>query len=160
MLARCLGNPAFRVCHASIQSNHLHFLVEATDKLSLARGMQRLNILIARALNRELGRRGKLFAFRYHATQITNPAHARHSLAYVLNNWRRHRENEGCERAAEAALDPYASGFSFRGWANGHVATPDGFAPLPVSEATTWLLRVGWQKYGLIDAWEVPGPMR
>jgi hypothetical protein len=138
----------------------VHFLVEADDHIALGRGMQRLNSLAARALNRELGRTGKLFAFRYHATQITVPKQARHALAYVLNNWRRHREDRGCERASHALLDPYASGLSFDGCAGRRFDVPEGFGPLLVSEPSTWLLRVAWQKHGLIDAREVPGPMR
>jgi REP element-mobilizing transposase RayT len=159
-LVRCLGNDAFRVCHISIQGNHLHFIVEAKDERALSAGMQRLNILVARALNRELGRKGSLFAFRYHATQITSPKQARHCLAYVLNNWRRHREDESSERAQRAKLDPYASGLSFDGWNAPRFDIPDGFELLPVSEPTTWLLRVGWRKHGLIDVHETPGPWR
>lgn len=158
-LVKCLGNEAFRVCHISIQANHLHFLVEATDRSALAKGMQRLNILVAHALNRELGRRGTLFEFRYHATQIKSPKQARHALAYVLNNWRRHREDESCERAHTAKLDPYASGLSFDGWAGVAFAVPDGFEPLPVADPQTWLLRVGWKQHGLIDVYETPGPL-
>jgi REP element-mobilizing transposase RayT len=158
-LRRCLGQSTFRVCHISIQVNHLHFIVEANDKASLSSGMQRLNILVARALNRELARKGKVFAFRFHATQIKNPKQARHSLAYVLNNWRRHREDVGCERAKTAAIDPYASGLSFDGWACGSFKVPEDFTPLPVAEPSTWLLRVGWKQHGLIDTREVPGPL-
>ncbi len=158
-LVKCLGNDAFRVCHVSIQSNHLHFIVEATNRRALSKGMQRLNILVAHALNRELERKGTLFEYRYHATPITSPRQARHSLAYVLNNWRRHREDEGCERARTARLDPYASGLSFDGWNAPRFAVPDDFRPLPVSAPSTWLLRVGWKKHGLIDVFEVPGPL-
>jgi REP element-mobilizing transposase RayT len=159
-LVRCLGNDAFRVCHISIQGNHLHFIVEAKDERALSAGMQRLNILTARALNRELGRKGSVFAFRYHATQITSPKQARHCLAYVLNNWRRHSEDESSQRAQLAALDPYASGLSFDGWDAPPFAIPDDFTPLPVAAPSTWLLRVGWRKHGLIDPREVPGPMQ
>jgi putative transposase len=158
-MVKCLGNEAFRVCHVSIQANHIHFLVEASNKSSLSSGMQHLNILTARALNRALGRKGTLFEFRYHATQIRSPKQARHSLAYVLNNWRRHREDESCERAQLAMIDPYSSGLSFDGWNAPPFAVPAGYEPLPVSEPRTWLLRVGWRKHGLIDVHEVPGPM-
>jgi REP element-mobilizing transposase RayT len=158
-LVKCLGNEAFRVCHVSIQGTHLHFLVEASSTRALSAGMQRLNILTAKALNRELGRRGKLFAFRYHATQITSPRQARSSLAYVLNNWRRHREDETCERAQLAKVDPYSSALSFDGWKGVRFDVPADFIPLPVSEPSTWLLRVGWRRHGLIDVREVPGPM-
>jgi hypothetical protein len=156
---KCLGQRAFRVCHLSIQGNHLHFLVEAANKRALGSGMQRLNILAAKALNRELRRKGSVFEYRYHATAITNPRQARNALAYVLNNWRRHREDEGCERARWAALDPYATGLAFDGWANGTFRAPADFAPLQVDEARTWLIRVGWKRHAPIDVQEVPGPM-
>jgi REP element-mobilizing transposase RayT len=158
-LVKCLDNEAFRVCHLSIQGTHIHFLIEAASSEALAAGMQRLNILVAKALNRELGRRGKLFAYRYHATQITSPRQARNSLAYVLNNWRRHREDETCERARLASVDPYSSALSFDGWKGVTFAVPADFTPLPVAGPSTWLLRVGWRKHGLIDVREVPGPM-
>lgn len=159
-LVKCLGNQSFRVCHISIQANHLHFIVEASGRQALSAGMQRLNILTARSLNRELGRRGGLFEFRYHATQIKCPKQTRHSLAYVLNNWRRHDEDESCERARLAKLDPYASGLSFDGWAAPKFEVPEDFTPLPVSPPQTWLLRTGWKQHGLIDPFEVPGPLR
>lgn len=159
-LAKCLALKSFRVCHVSIQANHLHFLVEAADRTSLSRGMQRLNILTARALNRVLGRKGSVFQFRYHATQIKSPKQARHSLAYVLNNWRRHDEDERCERAQLAKLDPYASGLSFDGWNALPFDTPADFTPLPVSAPATWLLRSGWKRHGLLEVFEVPGPLR
>lgn len=159
VLVKCLGNEAFRVCHVSIQRNHFHFLVEASDNRTLSAGMQRLNILTARTLNRMLGRKGQLFEFRYHATQIKCPKQARHALAYVLNNWRRHREDESCERAQVAKLDPYASGLAFDGWDAPRFVVPEDFTPLPVSEARTWLLRTGWRRHGLIDVFETPGPL-
>ena len=74
----------FRVVHASIQKNHLHFLVEAADRKALTRGMQAFAISLARRINVTCGRRGKVFAHRYHATTITNPLQARNALAYVL----------------------------------------------------------------------------
>ncbi|HEX5058753.1 MAG TPA: transposase [Kofleriaceae bacterium] len=157
VLVKCLGNETFRVCHLSIQRNHLHFLVEANDKRALSSGMQRLNILAARALNAELGRSGSVFEFRYHATPITSPKQARNALAYVLNNWRRHDEDESCERAQTAKLDPYASGLSFAGWDGIAFAKPVDFTPLSVSEPQTWLLRVGWRRHGLLRVDEVPG---
>jgi len=137
-LVRCLGNESFRVCHVSIQGTHLHFLIEAADERALAAGMQRLNILAAKALNRELGRRGKLFAFRYHATQITSPKQARPALAYVLNNWRRHCEDETCQRAQLASVDPYSSALSVDGSKGVRLQVPAGFQPLRVTEPENW----------------------
>ena len=148
----------FRVVHMSIQHNHLHLLVEATDQRVLSRGMQRLAILVARAINRSLGRRGKVFAHRYHRTDITTPKQARHALAYVLNNWRRHREDQ--EPAARAhRVDPYSTAFQFDGWADSTTITRlRSEAMLPSAPPRTWLLRFGWRVHGAIASTEVPGP--
>src|SRR5262249_27184310 len=91
VLERYLGRADFRVVHVSIQNTHLHFLVEAIDRRALSHGLHSLAINAARAFHRADNRSGKVFAYRYHATQIRTPWHARHALAYVLNNWRRHR---------------------------------------------------------------------
>jgi REP element-mobilizing transposase RayT len=159
VLARHLGQLGFRVCHLSIQSNHVHYLVEASSKKTLATGMQRLNNLTARAINRALRRKGSLFAYRYHATAITNPRQARNTLAYVMNNRRRHNEDESSVRMRYVALDTYATGYSFKGWCGGPLAAPEGHPKLPVDEARTWLLAIGWSRHGKIDEWRTPGPM-
>jgi DNA-binding transcriptional regulator YdaS (Cro superfamily)/REP element-mobilizing transposase RayT len=114
-LGVCLANRAdYRVVHVSIQSTHLHLLVEADDGRALSRGMQGFAISAARRLNRALGRRrGQVFAYRYHATPITNPTQARNAISYVLNNWRRHRH----DARAPWRIDPYSSADAFRGWA-------------------------------------------
>ena len=102
-LQTVLDRADFRVVHLSIQSTHVHFLVEADTSAALAKGMQSLQISAARKLNAALGRRGSVFVDRYHPVVITTPRQARHALAYVLNNWRRHRE------PGAGPLDPYSS---------------------------------------------------
>jgi REP element-mobilizing transposase RayT len=160
VLGVMLALAEFRVVHISIQNNHFHFLVEAENARILSRGMKSLATRLARALNAALGRDGKLFAFRYHATQIRSPRQARNALAYVLNNWRRHREHLAGTRQRAAHVDPYSSALAFPGWAGiGRFIIPDGFEPLPVADPRTWLLRVGWRKHCDIDPWEIPGPL-
>jgi REP element-mobilizing transposase RayT len=159
-LRHVLGEHAFRVVHTSIQHNHLHFLVEADDKRALSRGMRSLTITAALAINRALGRKGEVFAYRYNAKPITNPRQMRNALAYVLNNWRRHKEHLRSEAAGRARIDPYSTAIHFAGWKEGpRFAVPAGFEPLPSAEAQTWLLRVGWQMYGPISAYAVPGSL-
>jgi REP element-mobilizing transposase RayT len=166
VLARYLGSADFRVVHLSIQHNHFHFLIEARNKRALTRGMQSLTINLARAINCELGREGKVFEYRYHDRQITSARQVRNALAYVLNNWRRHREDLQSPRAMTALLDPYASGLSFTGWCregskgSPRFTIPPGYVPLPVSPPTTDLLRHGWSRFGPIDLFETPGPLR
>jgi putative transposase len=140
------------VVHISIQNNHVHALVEANDKRALARGMQGFAISAAKWINRALGRKcGTVFPCRYHCTAITTPTQARNELAYVINNWRKHRVDGPWK------IDPFSSAWQFEGW-----ATPHGYAPprepLPVVSARSWLLREGWARGGpLIALDEVPG---
>jgi putative transposase len=49
----------------SLQQQGLELLVMARDRRALARGIQGISIRIARAVNRELERKGRLFADRY-----------------------------------------------------------------------------------------------
>ena len=60
----------FRLVHFSVQSNHLHLIAEAQDSRALALGMQGLSVRVARAVNRALARRGRLFADRYHCRAL------------------------------------------------------------------------------------------
>src|SRR5262249_59717460 len=48
----------FRLVHFSVQGNHIHMLVEAEDQRALSRGMNGLNVRIARSLNRVMQRQG------------------------------------------------------------------------------------------------------
>jgi REP element-mobilizing transposase RayT len=162
VLQHFIGRKDFRVCHLSIQENHLHFLIEAANRTALSRGMQSLASRAAHALNRADGnRRSEVFTYRYHSTQITTARQARHTLAYVLNNWRKHRQDWVCEAASKAKIDPYASGISFDGWAGvTWFQVPTDYTPLPVSPPQTSLLRSDWRRYGHIGLFEIPGPLR
>jgi REP element-mobilizing transposase RayT len=153
-----LGRADFRVVHLSIQRNHLHLLVEASDAHAFTRGMQSFAINAARAINASDGGCGRVFAYRYHASQIKTARYARNALAYVLNNWRRHRLDYEHAAARNAQLDPYASGLAFDGWTR-RFNPPRSYEPLPVSPPRTRLLAYAWRRYGPVDPRELPGPL-
>ena len=152
-----------RLVHYSVQGNHLHLLVEAHGRETLSRGMQGLCIRLARGLNRVMGRRGAVFADRYHARALKTPREVRNALAYVLRNAEHHRIAwRSRQRGPETDL--CTSGRFFDGWRGGapvgtatsagtEAGDPTRQAP-PVSPPHTWLLRVGWRRHGLI---ELPG---
>jgi REP element-mobilizing transposase RayT len=161
-VAACLGRLDFRIVHTSIQGNHIHLLVEANDKRALANGMRAFMVSAAQHLNAARGRRGTVFPSRYHAVQLTTPKQVRAALAYVLNNWRRHQEDLAGSRQRAAQVDPYSTGVLFDGWKDlpARFAIPDGYQPLLVSGATTWLVRIGWRTHHpLLGLREVPGPL-
>jgi REP element-mobilizing transposase RayT len=86
----------FRVCHYSIQRDHVHLVVEAAGKEALGRGMKSVGIRLARAVNRVFGRRGPVLFGRYHLRVLRTPREVRNALAYVLLNARKHwRQRNG-----------------------------------------------------------------
>jgi hypothetical protein len=98
-----------------------------------------------------------VFPDRYHAEIVTTPTHARHTLAYVLNNWRRHKEDRP-SYARTWLLDPYSSAVSFTGWAErSNWIVPEDHELLPVTPPQGWLLREGWKLGGTISIYETPG---
>jgi len=154
----------FHIVNVSIQGSHVHLLVEALDRTALSRGMQSLQISAAKRINRAFSkrrkerRRGQVFGDRYHEEIIRNRRQARHALAYVLNNWRRHGEQRVKELRG-FAIDPFSSAISFDGWREQvEVSWPSTYERLPVWKPRTWLLSTGWRMYGLISTHEVPGP--
>jgi REP element-mobilizing transposase RayT len=147
---RCRARADFRIAHVSIQSNHVHLLVEADSKVALCRGMQGFAVSAAKRLNRELRRkRGDVFAFRYHATALTNPTQVRNAVSYIVNNWRHH----GCDRHVAWRTDPYSSAHAIAEW-----RVPRHPDQLPVVSPTTWLLREGYKRGDPIGPDDVPGP--
>jgi REP element-mobilizing transposase RayT len=139
----------FRLNHYSVQSNHLHLIVEAEDRKSLSRGIQGLLIRIAKTLNRLWRRKGSIFADRYHDRILKTPRQVRNALAYVLCNAARHRTYAG-------RPDFYSSGTWFDGWKEKLEAWLE-VATRPVVPARTWLQKKGWRRRGRISLRERPG---
>jgi REP element-mobilizing transposase RayT len=70
--------------------------LRAAGASGAANGLRAYSVTGAKRLlreQRELRRRGTVFPDRFHQEIISTPKQARHALAYVLNNWRKHRED-------------------------------------------------------------------
>ncbi len=156
-----------RIIHISIQATHIHLIVEAETKKALARGMQGFQVSVARHVNTVLGvdkfrrRRGPVFADRYHVVVICSPTQARHTLSYVVNNWRKHQEDR-ISQPRIWLVDPFSSGVSFPDWHERRyedwmLPIPADHDPLVVCRPRSWLLLEGWKHAGSISAREVPG---
>lgn len=154
----------FQIVEHSLQKDHLHLIVEGTDKTSdaaatsaLRSGIAGFATSFARRLNNALGRRGKVWADRHHRRDITTPTEMRSVLAYVLLNHKKH----GHRIPMEDAVDPYSSASSFEGWTKPVVARSET-EPWPRPPPRTWMLRVGWIERGggLLDPNEEPAAVR
>jgi REP element-mobilizing transposase RayT len=156
--ALCRGKErdGFRLVQYSVMPDHLHMIVEADDKNALSRGMQGLTIRVARRLNGALGRHGRVFADRFHAESLDTPRRARNALAYVLLNGRRHIAKMGL--VPRDGWDVRTSAPFFDGWTERCDIEVD--ATTPVVPARSWMLNVGWRRWGLVDPREIPGRTR
>ncbi len=127
----------FRVVHFSIQGNHVHMIIEADGTRSFALGVRALSILLARRLNVMMGRRGAVFADRYHAHVLRTPAEVRNAVRYVLGNFESHAARRGERTTSKRWVDPFSSAT---------VKAPREaqrllFVEPATVEAGTWLLR-------------------
>ena len=142
----------FQVVHYSIQSNHLHLIVEATDTRAMRAGVSGLVIAFAKRLNKEILARltGKVWRDRYHSRELTTPSEVRRALVYVLQNARKH----GFDLLGPF-IDPLTTAKSFAGWNTPTIPDPE---PFPARAPRTWLLRDGWSTRGggLLSPYERP----
>ena len=128
----------FRVIHFSIQQDHGHFIVEGDEPRRARGGMHGLAIRLALAVNRVLGRKGRVVGDRYHVRPLTTPRQMRTSMVYVLLNFRKHLR-------APAGVDPRSSGPHFSGW---HRAPTVAIGPAAVVAPATWMATIGWTLAG------------
>jgi len=173
----------FSLVEFSVQRDHLHLIAEADDRRALSRGIQGLSIRVARAVNRQLQRSGRLFADRYHARPLTTPRAVKFAVRYVLLNARKHARTVDNDRHTcrpDAGLDGIAAGVidscSSAPWFHAF-ARPEGLAfgareardewrrqsgsaDPPIAPARTWLLRTCLQRQGPFDSDETPGSRR
>ena len=117
-----------RVIEFSVLGNHLHLLVEADSDASLARGMQGLTIRIAKALNRVMECRGRVFADHYHSRLLHSPTEVANAIAYVFGN---HAHHFG----GPPERDPFSSG-----------AYDPARRERVLSHPVSWLLGHGWKR--------------
>jgi REP element-mobilizing transposase RayT len=134
----------FRLVHFAVLGNHMHYVVEAGGRRSLTAGLRGLHVRVARRLNRLWDRRGNVFPDRFHERILRSPREVRAVLAYVLHNARKHGV-----RQRDGEPDRCSSGRWFEGWRE---RRPDPWPGIrAVARARTWLLSVGWRRFGLLE---------
>ncbi len=141
-----------RIVHFSVQIDHVHLLVESTNRTSLMAGIKGFEVRLARTLNAMMHRRGRTYGDRYHARALRSPREVRNALVYVINN----RAHHAPDRTGLGYVDRYSSGPFFDGWVEPVTAQSacTGVGP-PTTNARTWLLHEGWRRRGRL----VPGAM-
>jgi hypothetical protein len=139
----------FRLVHFSVQRNHVHLIVEADDARALGSGIKGFEIRVAHGVNKLLGRRGRVFADRYHSRPLRTPRETRHAIRYVVLNAAHHGHTRG--------IDPFSSARCFGIWRSASKVPLLPRHEVIVSWPKTWLLDRGWTRHGLLSIDEVPG---
>src|SRR5262249_30449631 len=122
----CRERLGVRLCHFAVLGNHVHFIIEAEDRIALGRGMQALGVRLAGALNRLMGRKGGVIKDRFHVHALKTPTEVLRALDYLKGNARKHGFTKSL------LPDSYSS------WTNLDV----------IAEPHTWLLRCGFKRAG------------
>ena len=93
------------VCDFSVQNDHLHLVIDASNSKAMRSAVSGLAIRVAKAINSLCRRKGRVFDDRYHARVLRTPTEVRRVRHYVRDNFRKHlRERLQTERTqAEAA---------------------------------------------------------
>ena len=150
----------FRVLHFSVQWDHVHLIVEASDARALSSGVRGLAIRLARYVNQLVTRRGRFWADRWHGRALTTPRAVRNALVYVFANFRKHAR----ARLADG-VDAFSSSSAFDGWRGARSAELARAGPpfhramaahIVVSAPESWLASTGWRRHGLLGVGEVP----
>jgi hypothetical protein len=80
-LATSLAHDDFRIVRLAIVARRIELIVEADDRIALARGMQGFQVAAARYLNASADRRGTVFLDRYRARPLATRRDLRAALA-------------------------------------------------------------------------------
>ena len=146
----------FRIVAYTIQSDHVHLMVEADDDGAYSSGMRGLMRRLVHGLNALWKRSGSVFPERFHDRVLRSLRQVRNALRYVLNNHLKHGHGPAV-RDGVVVGDPYSSARWFDGWREGAKARGGGGGRAPAVARGGWKIAVGWRRYALISVGEVPG---
>lgn len=92
------GSHGLRVIHYSMQSNHIHLIIESANNEILTRGMRSLTITFAKGL-----KKGSIQIERYHLHVLKSLRETKNAVHYVLFNEQKHANLK------TAYIDEYSS---------------------------------------------------
>ena len=173
-----LGRFGTRLVAWSVQTNHVHLLVEVDGRellreerpgiegskldaldaeevakltrRALSKARKGFGVRTASALNALWGRRGDVWKERYHTVVITGPKQMWYALRYVLTNGQKHG-------ACHEQIDPCSSAPYFQHWEAPIPPPTEPREEWPVDEPRTWIGAVGWKRYGPIPFPKIAG---
>lgn len=91
-----------KVLHYTLEYNHVHLLVEATNNQILHKGMQAFGITFSKWINRLKLRKGTVYKHRYHFHALRSTRERKNALNYIFTNGVKHGRTR-------SRIDPYNS---------------------------------------------------
>ncbi len=88
-----------RILHYSVQSNHVHFIIEADNNENLEKGMRSLAVTIVRGINK-----GKVQLQRYHLHVLKCLRELRNAVNYVCYNEQKHTGKRNIDAYSSVCL--------------------------------------------------------
>ncbi|MGZ3722772.1 MAG: transposase, partial [Bdellovibrionales bacterium] len=137
------------VIHFSLQSNHIHMIIEAKSGANLAAGMKSLSGRLGKAIRKVTGGVGAVFKGRFHMHILKSPTEMKRALEYVLLNTAKHWKFVD-------HVDDFSSGRAFKEWRKllgrrfrGLIEDQLENSQLKHEELSpprSWLCREGWMR--------------
>jgi REP element-mobilizing transposase RayT len=93
-----------RIIEFSVQTDHIHLLLEPQNKVQLGKSMRAMSISLSKRLTFLLGKKVKAFKERYHLHVLRSFTEVRNAVHYVRSNGKKHR-------VATSAGDWYSTAF-------------------------------------------------
>jgi REP element-mobilizing transposase RayT len=157
----------FRVVHVCVLGTHVHLICEADGAKELARGMRSLNGTLAKAINGQLGRKGRVIASRYYLHVLRTKREVRNAVQYVLRNaerhglheaWPRTRTRSGMGSQGSPRPDPLSTAAWFPFWAERELLiVPAQIPATVVRPAQCFLMKLAFEGAPLSFAEPVRG---
>lgn len=91
-----------RVLHFTLEYNHVHLVLEASNHKELHKGMQAFGISFAKKINKQKHLNGTVYKNRYHQRLLKTRSEFKNAIQYVFSNGLKHKR-------ALSKLDPYNS---------------------------------------------------
>lgn len=82
-----------RIVHYTLEFDHVHLLVEATNKETTSKGMQSFGIAFSKGINKLKCLKGRVFKTRYHFRKLNSPREIKNVLNYILGNSIKHGQS-------------------------------------------------------------------
>lgn len=91
-----------KILHYTLEYNHIHLLVEASNNQILHKGMQAFGITFAKWVNRLREGKGMVYKQRYHFHALKSLREKKNALNYIFSNGVKHKRTKN-------RIDPYNS---------------------------------------------------